>query len=269
MADGAKDGKPPNSPAPTGKAKAAESVVEDLFNLDFKAPRTLFDLVFRPGRVADAALAMDHSRYTRPLKLFLAIIAAQTLVAGWLGFNDTGTFGFLFADRPAALSAIAARLAAAGSSLASADELVRQWTSWLAGPMIMVGSLLYVVVIWATRPALGLARSALLYLVAANATNTVTFPVLIATGLGPPEMRVWSAIIGFVVLVPYFGLVLHHRVAKTAAGLIARVAALTLTTIPVLLVSAILVFGAIEMAFHAKTGLSRLQLMAEGYRPSR
>ncbi len=57
-----------------------ETAVDDVFGVDFKIGRTLRDSVLRPGRVADAALANDESRYTRPLKVYLALFALSSLV---------------------------------------------------------------------------------------------------------------------------------------------------------------------------------------------
>ncbi len=176
---------------PTG----VEAVVEDLFHIDFKLPRTVRDMVLRPGKVADAALSGDHSTYTRPLRVFLALVALQALVTGWLGYNDTGTFGVLFEHQPAALAHITARLAQAGSSLSNADDIIRHWTDWASWPLIMISSLLYALVIWATRPSLGLLKSTILYLVAAGASYAATLPLVILAGLAGPKVMAdpWKA----------------------------------------------------------------------------
>jgi len=42
--------------------------------------------------------------------------------------------------------------------------------------------------------------------------------------------------------------------------------AISLWAIPVMLVGTVLVVGAVEVAFRAQTGISRLQLMIEGMR---
>jgi hypothetical protein len=247
-------------------SSALETVVDDLVGVDYKFPRTLRDMLIRPGAVADAALAKDHSRYTRPLKVFLTVFAVQTLLSGWLGINDTGTFSVIFADEPVALAHVEARLAAAGSSLAEADDVVRQWTSWVSWPLIMITSLLYALVIWATRPRLGLLNSTLLYLVAAGASNTASIPVTLVGGLFGPTGLLWGTVISFGVLFVYAGLVLHRRAADSTLGWALRVLAFVLATFPVLLVVGVLVFGTIEVPFTANTGLSRLQLIAEASR---
>jgi hypothetical protein len=243
---------------------AVKAVVEDVFNVDFKFARTLGDLAIRPGKVADAALMLDHSRYTRPFKTFLAVVAVQALITGWLGYNDTGTFAVLLAKHPSALAHVGARLAQAGSSLAQADDVIRQWTTWVSWPLIMLSSMLYALAIWATRPSLGLINATLLYLVAASASNTITLPVVLISGLiGGPQAKLVSAVVGFAALFLYMGLVLHRRAANSAAGLVGQLAVLVLATVPVVILFLLLVFGTVEAALQADTGLSRLQLLAE------
>lgn len=242
-------------------------MVEDVLHVDHRFPRTVLDTVLRPSRVLEAALAGDDSRYTRPLKVFLTVFAAQTLVSGWLGINDTGTFQVLLADDPSALAGVQARLAAAGSSLAEADEIIRHWTSWVAWPLIMVGSLLYAFAIWAMRPRLGLVNAILLYLVAAAASNAATLPVTVVGGLFGPTGSLVATGIGFAALFAYAGVLMHRRAADSAFGLAMRVTGLVAATLPMLLVAGLLVFWTVEIPFMKHTGLSRLQLVIEAMGP--
>lgn len=257
----------PSSSRKRADASGIETVVDDVFGFDFKLPRTLRDLVFHPGRVADDAIAHDRSRYMRPLRVFLLLSGLQLLIFGWLGINDSGTFSVVFADNPTALASTEARLTAAGSSLAEADEIIRNWTSWTSWPLIAISSFLYVLVIWATRPRLGLLNSASLYLVATNASATATLPLMLAGGLLGPEWMALGAVASFITLFVYVGVILHRRAADTALGLAMRTVACVLGTIPVLLVWIVLAFGTVELAFSSQIGLSRLELLATGSGP--
>jgi hypothetical protein len=247
---------PSGAPQPEERSSRTESLVDDAFGVDFKVPRTLRDLVVRPGRVADAALSGDRRSYTPPLRLFFAIFTVQTLLFGWVGADQTITLEATFAQSPEALAMIAMRLAELGSSVAAADEILRSWYNWMTWPITALSSFLYVLVIWAMRPSLGFFKSLMLFVVPLNASYVVALPLML-TGwlLGQAAFIAVS----FVALVAYFvfsGLVLHRRSADTALGLATRLLVLMIATAPILVVIYALLIGAIELAFRQEIGTS-------------
>jgi hypothetical protein len=240
-----------------------ETMVGDVFGVDFKLPRTLRDLVFRPGRVADAAVAFDHSRYTRPLRVFLAIFAATALLYGWVGVYEAASLAAGLASDTTGSAAIEARLASAGLTLAEADAILVRWTSWTSWPVTALSSLGYGLVIWLLRPRLGLVKALLLYLVSTNGASLVSVPFIAAGALFGQQVLVAVSLFAFLISFVYFALVLHRRAAGTATGLILRVVALVFATLPVVFLAGVLIYGVVEAGFRIETGLWRSGLMIE------
>jgi hypothetical protein len=248
----------------TLKDSRVESLVDDAFGVDFKVPRTIRDLVLRPGRVADAALAGDRGRYTPQLRLFLALFAAQTLLFGLVGADQSVTLSGSFAQSPEGLAAVEARLAEVGSTLAAADETLRSWYNWMTWPITALSSFLFVLVIWAMRPSLGLFRSLMLYLVPMNASYVVSLPLMAVGWLVNEALFLAIALIAFLVYFVYAALVLHRRAANTALGLAVRLLVITIATAPIFAVIYALLVGSMELAFRNEIGTSWIGLVAAG-----
>lgn len=254
----------PRSGAPRSgdRPSRTESLVDDAFGVDFKVPRTLRDLVVRPGRVADAALAGDRTRYTPPVRLFIAIFAVQALLFGWLGADTSVTLAASLAENPVGLAAVEERLAEAGSSVAEADRILSNWYGWLNWPITMVSSFLYVLVIWAMRPSLGFFKSLMLYLVPTNASYVVALPLLVAAWLFGLGAFVIAALVAFATYFLFAGLVLHRRAAATVLGLATRLVVLLVASVPIFMVIYALLVISLEVALVRGTGVSWFQLIA-------
>lgn len=242
-----------------------EAVVDDAFGFDFKLPRTVKDLLLRPGLVADAALAGDHSRYMRPLRLFLALFGLQALAAGFAGMNDFNPLTDEYANNPAAIAILQERLAAVGSSLERADEVAKNWAQWSNWPLTILSSALFALVVWALRPALGFYRSTMLYLVATNACSVLSLPLFFAAALfhaAALPLALAAGVLMLVAFVVYMGLLFHRRAADTALGLGVRIVLIALGWIPVGLIVGLLAIGLLDAAFRLQIGVSYQELLA-------
>jgi hypothetical protein len=241
-----------------------EGLVDDAFGIDFKVPRTIRDLVIQPGKVFDAAAASDYSRYTRPLRLFLALTALQFLIFGLAGATEGTTFGGIFEDQPAALSAVESRLAAAGSSVEVADEIIRKWLGWLNWPLTIMLSLAFVLVFWMLRSSLGLFRSFMLYLTAVNASTIATLPFLLIAALVGPVALSLGSFATMLVFLAYAGVVMHSRAADTALGLSMRLAAICVVFVPIVIAFNVLAVAILELALRMEIGVSWFELLIAG-----
>lgn len=241
---------------PGGAPSPIEDMVDDVFGVDFKLPRTLRDLLLRSGRLADAALAGDRTRYMRPLPLFLALVGVHTALYALTGFDDLG-FAAELAGRPERLAEAEAALAQAGWTIERADDLIRTWSGWADTPSVALGSLLWALAIWAMRPSLGFDKSLGLYLVAINAAYLIETPSLVLGWLTSSDAVLNASIyVGFIALFVYTGVVLHRRAASTRLGLALRVLGFVAATIPVAAAVGFLQIGVIELPVRFATGVS-------------
>jgi len=217
-------------------------MVDDVFGVDFKILRTLRDMIMRPRRVTEAALANDRSLYSPPMRVFLALFALQTLVFGWIGVSDGMTFGTVFANDPDALAVAQSILADADYTLAQADAVISEWAAWLNWPITAIASLLYVLVIWALRPSLGLYSSFMLFWVSSNASSTLGLPMIVGSAFVSPEWLLAATGASLVIFWIYAGIVMAGRIARTGVGLTVRMGVIVTMTIPVILIIYIMMF---------------------------
>ena len=252
------------TPRRAGTSGNVEGLVDDVFGVDFKVPRTLRDLVIRPVRVFDAAAANDHSRYTRPVRLFLALAALQFLIFGLAETTQTLTFSAMFEDQPAALTAAQARLAAVGASLEQADEVIQRWFGWLNWPLTILMSLALVLVLWMLRPSMGLFRSFMMYLTILNASTVVALPFLLAAAFFGAQVLSLTSLASILVFLIYAGIVMHGRVAETALGLSVRLGVLFATFAPMVVAMNILAVAILEFALRAEVGAGWLEVLVTG-----
>lgn len=238
------------------RSEKLESVVDDVFGVDFKLPRTLRDLVIRPNRVANAVLAHDRKAYTSQVKLFLALFAVQTFLMGWGAIADSITLSALFQSQPDAHAIAQARLAASGSGLAEADAAMSWAMSWGLWPVTAVSSFLYVLVIWMMRRRIGWYAALMLYLVITNAAYVLTLPLLLAGRLFGVEMMMAASGISLLLFYIYAAIVLYRRTADTILELSLELIAFIVTTIPVVIAMTATMFVALEVAMRIRTGHS-------------
>lgn len=242
---------PPKATAPTGNEKL-ESVVEDLLGVDFKLPRTIRDLVIRPNRVADAAVAHDRNAYTAQVKLFLALFALYTVIMGWAGVSEAYTLGALLAGQPEALAD--AQLAASGSSLAEADAVLHEAWRWSMYPINALASLLYVCVIWLMRRRIGWYAALMLYLVANNAGSIVSLPFMAAGALTGVALFAFAGLFTFVAFYAYAAVILYRRTADTIRELALEMLVFILAFIPITMIALLTVLTIQSVAMFAATG---------------
>lgn len=259
---------PERSRPPEREPSELENFVDDALGVDFKLPRTLVDVVVRPRRVADAAVRGDHTRYTRPLRLFLALFAVQALLMGWSAYSEMNSLTYMLRADPDRLAAAAAILADHGATLADADAAVARWLKWANWPITALSSMSYVLALWAMRPSMGFAATFWRYIVAANAGSVVTLPLVAATiGFGPgagPVVGVAALAAVLVLFFIYIAIVMRGHLARTGLGLATRIGAVVLATGPVLMLIGFGVWVVIDVAMRIDVGVSVFRLLAAG-----
>jgi hypothetical protein len=217
---------------------------------------TVYDTLVRPGRAAQAAFDGADSHISQ-LKLFAVLAGLLFGAAALLGAPMTLTVEALVT--PAGTDAAQAYITGQGVDPASVDAALSRWLGMLLWPIMIIGSLIYIVALKLVRPSITWWGHALVYLIATNAMTLVSIP-LAAGRLVSLEL---FYLLQLLVIVVFFVQMLRlgGSVLRLGAGRLVLLFVLSIiATVPAMLITTILQVTAAWLILD-QLGLSILDLM--------
>lgn len=203
------------------RSDVLDSVSVAAFDVDARIFRTIWFSIFNPAQVALAGLQGDYAVYLSPIRVFVALFSLQFVIAALFGAPTALTIEMLAADlEPAAID-----LWRGEFELSEINRELHAWLVPLLWPIIVVGSLPYLIVLKLYRPSMSWWGHTSIYLVATNASYVLAI-LLMPTVLFAVDiysmLSFLAALLFFVVL----GRLIAKFYARTATGVVLRLAGL-------------------------------------------
>lgn len=234
-----------------------DEIFEAVFGVDFKIGKTVRDMLLHPVRVAAAELGAEDETYTPQIKLFIALFGLQLLLLSVFKVFDMVMLESVIVS-DAGLQAISERLQGNGSSIAAANEVIRDWYNYSVWPAALMGSVVYIAALKAFRPSMRLSAHVKVYLLATNAGFLWMFPFLLLSVLPFADagtVAMWGSIAAIPVFLGYLIPVFRRFYVSTAAGLAIRVGVLAILVAPSIVITVAVSYSIISVGMKRETGL--------------
>lgn len=237
--------------------EALDSISLAAFDVDARIFRTLWHSIVRTPDVALAALKGEYDIYLSPIRVFVALISLQIVIAATVGLPMVLTVETMTTDlEPARLTAWLGPHTAQSVNAQLEDSL-----SLLLWPLMIITSIPYVVTLKLFRPSVKLWGHLMLYLTATNG-STVVMTLMMASYLFSAvifSLTIPAYLIIFLVL---SGRLISRFYAETAGGTIVRICILSVVTVLVFTANVVGQFAAAGWVLQNEFGLNLLDLYA-------
>lgn len=221
--------------------KLSELVDAAGIGVERKIAVTLRDVLLRPGRAASAAFDRSPTHVSQ-LKLFVVLGGLFLSAGAFFGAPMTPTVEGI--APPGGVEAAYASIAAQGADPAAIDASLSRWGGFLAWPMTLISSVVFIVALKLVRPYMTWYGHLLVYLIATNAMTLAAIP-LVAARLVSLELYLalqLSTILIFFVQMMRLG---SSALELSASRLVILFVVLAICVLPAVLISGLLQLGSI------------------------
>ena len=215
-----------------------DSMSVAVFDVDARIFRTMLDSFIKVPRVATAAIERDYSRYLSPIRVFIALLSFQFVVAALFGTPITASLDTMTArlspEQMQAWLDSARRSFDTPLTTSRVDDALVAAQSIALWPITVLSSLPYLLALKLYRPSTPIWGHLQIYLVATNASFMLMIALIPLHTLG----RNWTAAGVTIALAAFFimcGILLAHFYGRSITALILRLLGL-LALVPVTLI---------------------------------